>query len=256
VKLYVDPRSSASLRVLTYIEHKGVALEIVPLDLFAGDHRRDDYAALNPSRTVPALDLGADGVIAQSLPILELLEARDPASALLPTDDVARARVRSLCCLIAADIHPLTNMRVRLEVERIAGDAASRLWVRQWTETGLVAVEAWLARRIWDASPLAPYDPTEMEPGPALQTDEQLLAHARASAITVFHPVGTCRMGKDPDAVVDARLRVHGLAGLRVADASIMPTIPSGNTAAAAVMIGEKAAELIREDRTRQSRRS
>jgi choline dehydrogenase len=120
-----------------------------------------------------------------------------------------------------------------------------------------VAVDAMrLTRRIWDASPLAPYDPTEMEPGPALQTDEQLLAHARASAITVFHPVGTCRMGKDPDAVVDARLRVHGLAGLRVADASIMPTIPSGNTAAAAVMIGEKAAELIREDRTRQSRRS
>jgi choline dehydrogenase len=118
------------------------------------------------------------------------------------------------------------------------------------TEDQRVAVDAMrVTRQIWGAAPLAPYLPVEVEPGAALQSEAQLLEHARATAMTVFHPVGTCRMGAGSDAVVDARLRVHGLSGLRVVDASIMPTIPSGNTAAAAVMIGEKASDMIREDR-------
>jgi choline dehydrogenase-like flavoprotein len=88
----------------------------------------------------------------------------------------------------------------------------------------------------------------EYLPGPEADTDEALMAYARAYAATVYHPVGTCKMGLDPMAVVDQRLRVHGINGLRVADASIMPTLTSGNTNAPAIMIGEKAAEMIKED--------
>ena len=85
----------------------------------------------------------------------------------------------------------------------------------------------------------------ELAPGAAVQSDEELTRWLRANAMTTFHPVGTCRMGTDPMAVVDARLAVHGIKGLRVADASVMPVITSGNTNAPAIMIGEKAAEFI-----------
>ena len=81
--------------------------------------------------------------------------------------------------------------------------------------------------------------------GAALQTEQELHEAAAKIGTTIFHPVGTCRMGQDAEAVVDAELRVHGIAGLRVADASIMPTIVSGNTCSPTLMIGEKAAQLI-----------
>ncbi|XDA98948.1 GMC family oxidoreductase N-terminal domain-containing protein [Sulfitobacter sp. LCG007] len=89
----------------------------------------------------------------------------------------------------------------------------------------------------------------ETTPGPDVRSDEALLADCKARATTIFHPVSTCRMGPDPDRdVVDARLRVHRLEGLRVADASIFPTLTSGNTNAPAIMVGEKAADLILAD--------
>ncbi len=88
----------------------------------------------------------------------------------------------------------------------------------------------------------------ELAPGAEVRTDRELEAWLRSSAMTTFHPVGTCRMGGDPMAVVDARLQVRGLEGLRVADASVMPIISSGNTNAPAIMIGEKAAEFLRGD--------
>ncbi len=112
----------------------------------------------------------------------------------------------------------------------------------------LVQGALWL-RRLAAAPALQAVIDTELQPGPAVQTREQLEADIRARASTVFHPVGTCRMGPDAaQGVVDARLRVFGLAGLRVVDASIFPHITSGNTNAPAMMVGERGAELMLED--------
>ena len=82
-------------------------------------------------------------------------------------------------------------------------------------------------------------------PGPGVKTKDDYIACARANARSSYHPVGTCKMGQDPMAVVDNELRVHGIAGLRVADASIMPTLTSGNTNAPCMMIGEKCAAMV-----------
>jgi choline dehydrogenase len=103
-------------------------------------------------------------------------------------------------------------------------------------------------RRIMAARPLARFLPEEWQPGPGVQSDAELLHAAGDLGTTIFHPVGTCRMGPDPLAVVDDRLRVHGVGGLRVVDASVMPRITSGNTNAPTVMIAEKGAGIIRAD--------
>jgi choline dehydrogenase len=97
------------------------------------------------------------------------------------------------------------------------------------------------------------YIAEERMPGPACVSDADILAYARATGTTVYHPTSTCRMGSDPNAVVDERLRVRGFSGLRVIDASIMPTVVSGNTNAATVMIGEKGAYMVLEDAGRAS---
>jgi choline dehydrogenase len=95
-----------------------------------------------------------------------------------------------------------------------------------------------------------PYVAEELRPGPDVRSDDALLEFARQYGATIFHPSGTCRMGMggDPLAVVDDRLRVHGVAGLRVVDCAIMPTLVSGNTNAPVVMIAEKASDMILAD--------
>ena len=114
-----------------------------------------------------------------------------------------------------------------------------------------------LTRRIAAQPALAHVQPEEFLPGPQFANDEELINAAGNIGTTIFHPVSTCRMGRDddPTAVVDSRLRVRGLAGLRVVDASIMPTITSGNTNSPTLMIAEKAAQMIREDRRAQALR-
>jgi choline dehydrogenase len=105
-----------------------------------------------------------------------------------------------------------------------------------------------LARKIAAQPALKPFVGEEVLPGEACQTDEQFVEEIRVRGVSNLHPVGTCKMGREVDAVVDPRLRVYGIQGLRVADASIMPQVPGGNTNAPSIMIGEKCAHMILED--------
>ena len=102
-----------------------------------------------------------------------------------------------------------------------------------------------MMRAIVDAKPMDPYRKNEFHPGASVSTDDEIEKFLREECETGYHPMGTCRMGSGPNTVVDDQLKVHGLEGLRVADASIFPTMPSGNTNAPSIMVGEKAADLI-----------
>ena len=105
-----------------------------------------------------------------------------------------------------------------------------------------------LTRRLMETPAMKAFVAEEFKPGPKMQTEDEMLEFVRSEAVTIFHPVGTCSMGQGPMHVVDERLRVYGTAGLRVVDASIMPLLVSGNTNAGAIMIGEKAADMILAD--------
>ena len=105
-----------------------------------------------------------------------------------------------------------------------------------------------LMRNIMGQPAMRRYIAEERLPGPACTSDEDFLAYMRETGTTIFHPTSTCRMGPDPKSVVDERLRVRGFENLRVIDGAIMPTVVSGNTNAAIVMIGEKGADMILAD--------
>ena len=112
-------------------------------------------------------------------------------------------------------------------------------------DAGLTARAVRIARAVMTAPAMAPLQVTETAPGTGRTADDDILEWVKGAAETTYHPVGTCKMGIDAMAVVDPRLRVRGLDGLRVADASIMPTLTSGNTNAPSIMIGEKAADMV-----------
>ena len=116
------------------------------------------------------------------------------------------------------------------------------------SDQAVLAAGIRLTRTIFASPALAQHSVVETLPGPQVQTDAELLDYMRRFGNTLYHPVGTCRMGEGPGAVVDSRLRVHGIGGLRVIDASVMPALTSGNTNAPTIMIGEKGAAMILED--------
>jgi choline dehydrogenase len=109
------------------------------------------------------------------------------------------------------------------------------------------------ARRLAATAALKPYILSEHKPGDSVRSDDEILEFAREKGATIFHPTGTCKMGSDSMAVTDAQLRVHGIGGLRVVDCSIMPTLVSGNTHSPAVMIAEKASDMILADAKKAS---
>lgn len=140
-------RSGAAYRVRIGLNLKGLDYESRPLDLLKGEQTAKDYAALNPQKLVPALEV--DGrVLTQSLAILEYLEEVAPTPPLLPAEPVARARVRALALAVAADTHPLHNLRVnrRLRDRHGADDAAVADWNLHWLRLGLDALEPAVAR--------------------------------------------------------------------------------------------------------------
>lgn len=148
-----------------------------------------------------------------------------------------------------ANLRPTSRGHVRIRSADSGMHPEIRLNYLSTEEDRRVAVAGLrFTRRIMAAQALARYAPVEWKPGSDISSDEGLIQAAGDLGTTIFHPVGTCRMGDDADAVVDARLRVHGVAGLRVIDASIMPTITSGNTNAPSMMIAEKGAAMVIED--------
>ncbi len=148
-----------------------------------------------------------------------------------------------------ANLQPTSRGHVRIKAPDPLQAPAITLNYLSTDEDLRVAVAGLrFTRRIMAAKALARFEPEEWKPGPEVESDEALAAAARDLGTTIFHPVGTCRMGSDSLAVVDDRLAVHGVSGLRVVDASVMPRITSGNTNAPTVMIAEKGAEFVRED--------
>ena len=150
------------------------------------------------------------------------------------------------------NLRPSSRGHIRIKDADPADYPAIQLNYLSTEEDQRVAVQGLrFTRRIMAAPALARFSPREWKPGPELETQDQLLNAARDLGTTIFHPVGTCKMGSDSMSVVDDRLNVHGVTGLRVIDASIMPRITSGNTNAPTVMIAEQGARFIIADAAR-----
>lgn len=147
MKLYTAFRSSASFRVRIALNLKGLAYEPAFVHLARGEHRKPEYAAINPQALVPAFE--ADGVrLVQSLAIIEYLEELHPNPPLLPREAAARARVRSISLLVACEIHPLNNLRVLQHLKRALGQSDEQVnaWYRHWIADGFQKLEAELTR--------------------------------------------------------------------------------------------------------------
>lgn len=143
MKLYTYFRSSAAFRVRIALNLKGLAYEPVFVHLAKGEHRKPEYASVNPQGLLPTLVLDDGTHLTQSLAIMEYLEEKHPRPALLPEDSPGRARVRSLCDLIACEIHPLNNLRTLQHLKRALGQSEEQVsaWYRHWIADGLAKFE-------------------------------------------------------------------------------------------------------------------
>jgi maleylacetoacetate isomerase/maleylpyruvate isomerase len=146
MKLYTYFRSSAAYRVRIALNLKGIRYDSVPVNLLKGEHAGDAYAAVNPHRRVPALDVG-EAVLVQSPAILEFIDESYPEPPLLPVGALSRARVRAVCALVACDIHPLNNSGTLAYLKRRFGQdqAAVDAWYVHWVQQGFEAIEQMIA---------------------------------------------------------------------------------------------------------------
>jgi choline dehydrogenase len=180
----------------------------------------------------------------------EGLDSADAMIALQPmlvTPEVKLAKEAGIT-IIAQQMRPESKGSIHIKTADASKPPAIRFnFLSESIDRECLLATMRVSRRLIEAPAMAWLGPQEIAPGPKAQSDSELLDFVARSAETTYHPVGTCRMGSDPLAVVDDQLRVHGIAGLRVADASIMPTLTSGNTNAPSIMIGEKAARMVLE---------
>ncbi len=207
---------------LEYLFRKTGPLTMPPSQLGA-------FAKSDPSQPTPDIEWHV-----QPLSLDKFGEALHPFGAITPSVCNLRPSSRGHVRIRSAD--PMAAPEIRLNYLSTAGDQR------------VAASSMRFTRRIMRSPALAPYQPEEWRPGPAVESDADLIRAAGDLGTTIFHPVGTCRMGHDAGAVVDDRLRVHGIQGLRVIDASIMPRITSGNTNAPTYMIAERGAEMLLAD--------
>jgi choline dehydrogenase len=171
-----------------------------------------------------------------------------PVSTIIRDD--GRIVADSLPCLTASVCHLQPQSRGAITLAsadaRVAPNIQANYFESIVDQQAMVAGIRWI-RRIFASLPLADIVVQERQPGEQVTSSEDIIEFVRENAQSMYHPVGTCKMGQDAMSVVDEELRVKGVAGLRVADASIMPVITSGNTNAPTIMIGEKAADLIKQ---------
>ena len=205
------------------------------------------------SRSGPlAVGINQGGIFARALPGADRPDVQFHCATL--SADMAGGKVHDFSgfTLSVCQLRPQSRGFVRVRSRDPAEPPAMQpyyLSTELDRRTAVAAIR--LARSLAATKAVRPYVAEEVKPGPGAVTDDDLLDYARQAGATIFHPSGTCRMGSDKEAVVDPRLRVLGVGNLRVVDASIMPTLVSGNTNAGVVMIAEKASDMILEDARR-----
>jgi len=216
---------SKAKMALDYALNRTGPLSMAPSQLGAFAKSSDEFATANLQYHIQPLSLGKFGEDLHPFP----------------------AFTASVC-----DLRPESRGHVRIKSARPDEAPAIQLNYLSADKDKRVAADAIrLTRRIVnETEAMKPYQPEEFIPGPEVRSEEDLIKAAGNIGTTIFHPVSTCKMGSDVDAVVDDQLRVHGIEGLRIADASVMPTITSGNTNSPTLMIAEKAASMILQNGT------